>query len=42
MVARKRLRKHTKLKRPNVKLPNNLSNPAVRSLANANIDLPLR
>ncbi|KAH8811957.1 hypothetical protein F5884DRAFT_877288 [Xylogone sp. PMI_703] len=38
MVARKRLRKHSKYKRPAIRLANNLSNPAVRSLASAKID----
>ncbi|KAH8790286.1 hypothetical protein BGZ57DRAFT_753681 [Hyaloscypha finlandica] len=38
MVARKRLRKHTKYKRPDIRLANNLSNPAVKSLASAKID----
>ncbi|PMD22035.1 hypothetical protein NA56DRAFT_110137 [Hyaloscypha hepaticicola] len=38
MVARKRLRKHTKYKRPAIRLANNLSNPAVKSLAAAKID----
>ncbi|KAE9370444.1 hypothetical protein N431DRAFT_492534 [Stipitochalara longipes BDJ] len=38
MVARKRLRKHTKYKRPAIRLANNLSNPAVKSLASAKID----
>jgi hypothetical protein len=38
MVARKRLRKHTKYKRPAIRLANNLSNPAVKSLATAKID----
>jgi hypothetical protein len=38
MVARKRLRKHTKYKRPDIKLTNNLSNPAIKSLASAKID----
>jgi hypothetical protein len=38
MVARKRLRKHTKYKRPSIRLANNLANPAVRSLASAKID----
>jgi hypothetical protein len=37
MVARKRLRKQSKYKRPNRQV-NNLNNPAVRSLANAKID----
>jgi len=37
MVARKRLRKHTKYKRPSIKLANNLTNP-VKSLATAKID----
>ncbi|KAL1865097.1 hypothetical protein VTK73DRAFT_5507 [Phialemonium thermophilum] len=38
MVARKRLRKHSKYKRPINQQVNNLSNPAARSLANAKID----
>jgi hypothetical protein len=38
MVARKRLRKHTKYKRPAIRLANNLSNPVVNSLAAAKID----
>jgi len=38
MVARKRLRKHSKYKRPSIRLANNLENPAVRSLASAKID----
>jgi len=38
MVARKRLRKHTKYKRPAIRLANNLSNPTVKSLASAKID----
>ncbi|KAL2075624.1 hypothetical protein VTL71DRAFT_567 [Oculimacula yallundae] len=38
MVARKRLRKHTKYKRPAIRLANNLANPAVRGLAAAKID----
>ncbi|RFU31647.1 hypothetical protein B7463_g4667, partial [Scytalidium lignicola] len=38
MVARKRLRKHSKYKRPAIRLANNLSNPTVRSLASAKID----
>ncbi|KUJ22090.1 uncharacterized protein LY89DRAFT_576764 [Mollisia scopiformis] len=38
MVARKRLRKHTKYKRPPVRLANNLANPVVKSLASAKID----
>ncbi|KAE8450881.1 hypothetical protein EG329_005321 [Mollisiaceae sp. DMI_Dod_QoI] len=38
MVARKRLRKHTKYKRPAIRLANNLANPAVKSLASAKID----
>jgi nucleotide-binding universal stress UspA family protein len=38
MVARKRLRKHTKYKRPSIRLANNLSNPVVKSLASAKID----
>jgi len=37
MVARKRLRKHTKYKRPSIKLANNLK-PPIRSLAAAKID----
>lgn len=37
MVARKRLRKHTKYKRPVVRLANNLSSP-VKSLEKARID----
>ncbi|EOO03698.1 putative usp domain-containing protein [Phaeoacremonium minimum UCRPA7] len=38
MVARKRLRKQSKYKRPLVQQVNNLSSPAARSLANAKID----
>jgi hypothetical protein len=38
MVARKRLRKHNKYKRPAIRLANNLANPAVKSLASAKID----
>ncbi|KAI9649053.1 hypothetical protein NHQ30_001620 [Ciborinia camelliae] len=39
MVARKRLRKHSKQKRtPNIRLANNLTNPVVKSLATAKID----
>jgi hypothetical protein len=38
MVARKRLRKHTKYKRPDIKLANNLSNPVVKTLAAAKIE----
>lgn len=39
MVARKRLRKHSKYKRPAIRLANNLAaNPAVRSLATAKVD----
>ncbi|KAF8866712.1 hypothetical protein BDZ45DRAFT_700330 [Acephala macrosclerotiorum] len=38
MVARKRLRKHTKYKRPAIRLANNLANPATRGLAAAKID----
>ncbi|KAH7319799.1 Usp domain-containing protein [Stachybotrys elegans] len=38
MVARKRLRKHSKYKRDAVRQVNNLTNPAARSLANAKID----
>lgn len=38
MVARKRLRKHSKYKRPAIRLANNLANPAVKSLASAKID----
>ncbi len=38
MVARKRLRKQSKYKRPPVQQVNNLTNPAARSLANAKID----
>ncbi|KAH7342763.1 hypothetical protein BKA65DRAFT_401315 [Rhexocercosporidium sp. MPI-PUGE-AT-0058] len=38
MVARKRLRKHNKYKRPAIRLANNLANPAVRGLAAAKID----
>jgi nucleotide-binding universal stress UspA family protein len=38
MVARKRLRKHSKYRRPSIRLANNLENPAVRSLASAKID----
>lgn len=38
MVARKRLRKQSKYKRTPVRLVNNLSNPAAKSLANAKID----
>ncbi|KAG4439821.1 hypothetical protein IFR05_004670 [Cadophora sp. M221] len=38
MVARKRLRKHTKYKRPAIRLANNLANPAVKGLAAAKID----
>ncbi|KAB8300016.1 hypothetical protein EYC80_000256 [Monilinia laxa] len=39
MVARKRLRKHSKQKRtPNIRLANNLTNPVVKSLASAKID----
>lgn len=38
MVARKRLRKHTKYKRPAIRLANNLSNPATKGLASAKID----
>jgi hypothetical protein len=38
MVARKRLRKQGKYKRPVVRQVNNLSNPTVRSLTNARID----
>ncbi len=38
MVARKRLRKASKYKRPTVPQVNNLSNPTARSLAHAKID----
>ncbi|KAJ9156907.1 Universal stress protein [Coniochaeta hoffmannii] len=38
MVARKRLRKQSKYKRPIHQQVNNISNPAARSLANAKID----
>ncbi|ESZ94664.1 hypothetical protein SBOR_4915 [Sclerotinia borealis F-4128] len=39
MVARKRLRKHSKQKRtPNIRLANNLTNPLINSLASAKID----
>ena len=38
MVARKRLRKQSKFKRPVVRQVNNLSNPTARSLQNARID----
>jgi hypothetical protein len=38
MVARKRLRKHGKYKRPSVKLANNLTNISGKSLASAKID----
>ncbi|PBP23340.1 Usp family protein [Diplocarpon rosae] len=38
MVARRRLKKHTKYKRPAIRLANNLANPAVKSLATAKID----
>ncbi|CAL3966430.1 unnamed protein product [Diplocarpon coronariae] len=38
MVARKRLKKHTKYKRPAIRLANNLANPAVKSLAAAKVD----
>ncbi|KOS19836.1 Uncharacterized protein ESCO_005670 [Escovopsis weberi] len=38
MVARKRLRKQSKYKRTAVRQVNNLSNPTVRSLANAIVD----
>lgn len=38
MVARKRLRKHTKYKRPAIRLANNLANPTAKSLASAKID----
>ena len=38
MVARKRLKKHGKYKRPDVRQVNNLSNPTARSLTNARID----
>ncbi|CZT41021.1 uncharacterized protein RSE6_00700 [Rhynchosporium secalis] len=38
MVARKRLRKHMKYRRPAIRLANNLANPAVRGLAAAKID----
>ena len=38
MVARKRLRKQSKYKRPPFHQVNNLSNPTARSLANAKID----
>lgn len=38
MVARKRLRKQSKYKRPVPRQVNNLSNPSARSLANAKID----
>ncbi|KAL9941324.1 hypothetical protein ACHAO5_009113, partial [Verticillium nonalfalfae] len=38
MVARKRLRKHSKYKKGPMGQVNNLSNPASRSLANAKID----
>lgn len=38
MVARKRLRKQSKYKRPINQQVNNISNPTARSLANAKID----
>jgi nucleotide-binding universal stress UspA family protein len=38
MVARKRLRKHSKYRRPAIRLANNLANPSVKSLAAAKID----
>ncbi|EKD20489.1 Usp family protein [Drepanopeziza brunnea f. sp. 'multigermtubi' MB_m1] len=38
MVARKRLKKHNKYKRPAMRLANNLANPNVNSLAAAKID----
>lgn len=38
MVARKRLRKHGKYKRPAVRLANNLTNVSGRNLATAKID----
>lgn len=38
MVARKRLRKHTKYKRPSVRLANNLTGMSGKTLASAKID----
>lgn len=38
MVARKRLRKHSKYKQKAIRQVNNLSNPTARSLASAKID----
>ncbi len=38
MVARKRLRKHTKYKRPSVRLANNLTAVSGKNLASAKID----
>ncbi|RDW94599.1 hypothetical protein BP5796_00362 [Coleophoma crateriformis] len=38
MVARKKLKKHNKIKRPRVRLANNLSNPSSRALVDARID----
>lgn len=38
MVARKRLRKHSKFKKTDIRQVNHLSNPTARSLANAKID----
>lgn len=38
MVARKRLRKHSKYKRPSMRLANNLTGVGANSLATAKID----
>jgi hypothetical protein len=38
MVARKKLRKHSKYKRPSVKLANNLDGVSSRSLSAARVD----
>jgi hypothetical protein len=38
MVARKRLKKQSKYKRPIKEQVNNINNPTARSLANAKID----